>query len=124
MEDDITRIFRPSSTQAVTCEEDLLSAWYAKVSGEGIQEKGLVDANDAESSETEGSKEELHLVGDGHAEAGEAGEGVEEGPQLIYQQRHIHRVHAGRGQRSVVQRRAAAVRHRVAHYAIHLHTAS
>lgn len=56
-----------------------------------------------------------HLVGDGNADTAEAGEGIQEGPHLIHQQGHKHGVQAGRCQSCIVQRGAAAVRHRIAH---------
>ncbi len=57
---------------------------------------------------------------DGDADSAEAGVGIQEGAQLVHQQRYIHRVKAGRRQRCVVQCWTAAVGDRVAHNAKHL----
>lgn len=67
-----------------------------------------------------GGKQGQRLVGHSHAEATEAGERVQERAELVHKQRHIHRIEASRGQRRVVQCRAAAVRHWIAHNPIHL----
>ena len=62
----------------------------------------------------------LHLVWNGDAEAAEVWEGVQEGLQVIHQQRQIHCVHARRAHRGIVQGRTPAVRDRIAYDPKHL----
>ena len=51
----------------------------------------------------------------GDAEAAEVWEGVQEGLQIIYQQRKVHCIHARRAHRCIVQGGAPAVRDRIAY---------
>lgn len=60
---------------------------------------------------------------DGDTEAAEAGEGSQERPQLIHEQRHVDRIDAGSRKGGVVQGRAPAVSHRLAHNAKYLQVA-
>ena len=66
----------------------------------------------------------FYLVGDGHAEALEAplgpAEGIEEGLEVIHQQRHVDSIEADGLEGSVVDQRALAVADGVANDAKHL----